>query len=222
MEYQQALIAAQNGNAILFLGAGFSRGLHSVEGNQLPSGSELANILCKKGSIKITSDLGLAAKRYLRNDSEDSLISILKSYFVVKNTPATYSSIFKCPWRQVYTTNYDNVFEVGAQDHEMLYQSVDATDIPRNSANKKRVIHINGFIDTVTPDNLNTSFKLTNPSYLTTHFRDSIWSEVFKRDINSAHAVFFVGYSLYDIDIQEILFGSPDLKNKTFLLKERV
>lgn len=219
MEYQQALIAAQNGNAILFLGAGFSRGLRSVEGNQLPSGSELANIICEKSSIKITSDLGLAAKRYLKKESEDSLISILKSYFVVKNTPDIYSSIFKCPWRQVYTTNYDNVFEVGAQDHEMLYQSVDSTDIPRNSANKKRVIHINGFIDTVTPDNLNTSFKLTNPSYLTTHFRDSIWSEVFKRDINSAHAVFFVGYSLYDIDIQEILFGSPDLKNKTFFIE---
>ena len=101
----------------------------------------------------------------------------------------------------------------------MLYQSVDSTDIPRNSANKKRVIHINGFINTVTSNNLNTSFKLTNPSYLTTHFRDSIWSEVFRRDINSAHAVFFVGYSLYDIDIQEILFDSPELKNKTFFIE---
>lgn len=219
MEYQQALIAARNGNAILFLGAGFSRGLRSVKSNQLPSGSGLAKILCEEAEIRITSDLGLAAKRYLRKESEDSLIDILKSYFVVNDTPDTYSSVFKCPWRQVYTTNYDNVFEIGAQKQGMLYESVDSTDIPRNSANKQRVIHINGFINTVTSNNLNTSFKLTNPSYLTTHFRDSVWSEVFKRDINSAHAVFFVGYSLYDIDIQEILFDSPELKNKTFFIE---
>ncbi len=219
MEYQQALIAARNGNAILFLGAGFSRGLRSVKNNKLPSGSELAKILCEDAEIKITLDLGLAAKRYLRKESEDSLIDILKSYFVVNDTPDTYSSVFKCPWRQVYTTNYDNVFEIGAQKQEMLYESVDSTDIPRNSANKQRVVHINGFINTVNPNNLNTSFKLTNPSYLTTHFRDSVWSEVFKRDINSAHAVFFVGYSLYDIDIQEILFDSPELKNKTFFIE---
>lgn len=219
MKYQQALIAAQNGNAILFLGAGFSRGLYSVEGKKLPSGSELANTLCTEAGVKATYDLGLAAKRYLKKESAESLIDILRSYFVVKKTPDTYSSVFKCPWRQVYTTNYDNVFEIGAQDHEMLYQSVDSTDIPRNSANKKRVIHINGFINNVTSNNLNTSFKLTNPSYLTTHFRDSIWSEVFRRDINSAHAVFFVGYSLYDIDIQEILFSSPELRNKTFFIE---
>ena len=219
MDYKQALIAARNGNAILFLGAGFSRGLHSVKSNELPSGSELAKILCKEADVKITSDLGLAAKRYLKKQSEDSLIDILKSYFVVKDTPDTYSSIFKCPWRQVYTTNYDNVFEIGAQKQEMLYESVDSTDIPRNSAGKQRVVHINGFISTVNCNNLNTSFKLTNPSYLTTHFRDSVWSEVFIRDINSAHAVFFVGYSLYDIDIQEILFDSPELKNKTFFIE---
>lgn len=219
MDYQQALIAARNGNAVLFLGAGFSRGLYSVQNKRLPSGSELAEILCDKAGVKKTSDLGLASKRYLRHKSSDSLIDILRSYFLVNDTPASYSSIFKCPWRQVYTTNYDNVFEVGVQKHEMLYQSVDSTDIPRNSAGKRRVIHINGFIDSVRPDKLSTSFKLTNPSYLTAQFRESVWSEVFKRDINSAHAVFFVGYSLYDIDIQEILFESPELKEKTFFIE---
>ncbi|HCW3776262.1 TPA: hypothetical protein OXK66_000837, partial [Acinetobacter baumannii] len=62
-------------------------------------------------------------------------------------------------------------------------------------------------------------FKLTNTSYLTEQFRNSPWSEVFKRDIKSAHAIFFVGYSLYDIDIQEIIYADKELKRKTFFIE---
>lgn len=196
-----------------------SRNLTSVTNNKVPSGTELAKIFCNEVDVREVKDLGVAARRYLKKKDPEDLIKILKDYFVLNSVPNTYDNIFKCPWRQVYTTNYDNAFEVGAQKHHILYESVDSTDIPRNSSNKKRVVHINGYINTVSTNNINTSFKLTNTSYLTEHFRNSSWSEVFKRDINSAHAVFFVGYSLYDIDIQEILFESPDLRDKTFFIE---
>ncbi|WP_417241252.1 SIR2 family protein [Celeribacter halophilus] len=219
MDYQQALASAINGNAILFFGAGFSRGLSSVTGEKIPSSHGLAKIFCKAGGIKENGDLRVAAKRFLKENSSEDLIKILRDYFIVNEMPESYDNIFKIPWRQVYTTNYDNTFEVGAQKHSIVYESVDATNIPRHTAGKKRVVHINGYINTVNKSNLNTSFKMTNSSYLTQHFRESPWSEVFKRDINSAHAVFFVGYSLYDIDIQEILFEDSDLKNKTFFIE---
>lgn len=219
MTYEEALRSARNGNAVLFFGAGFSRGLKSISQKKLPSGSELAEILCKDAGIKITKDLTRASRQYLKYKTTEDLIRLLKDYFLIDNVPESYDGIFKCPWRQVYTTNYDNAFEVGSKSNQDVYISVDATEIPRNTANQKRVIHINGFINTVNTENINTSFKLTNSSYLTEHFRNSAWSEVFKRDINSAHAVFFVGYSLYDIDIQEILYASAELKDKTFFIE---
>ncbi|EHU1830499.1 SIR2 family protein [Acinetobacter baumannii] len=219
MNYENALIAARNGNAIIFMGAGFSYGLKSATGKSLPNGRKLAHILSEEINAKTTDDLRIASKRYLKSKNENDLISLLKNYFYINKVDSSYDDITKIPWRAIYTTNYDNSFEVSALSNGLKYESIDIEGMPRETANRKRVIHINGFIDQVSPENLHTSFKLTNTSYLTEQFRNSPWSEVFKRDIKSAHAIFFVGYSLYDIDIQEIIYADKELKRKTFFIE---
>lgn len=216
MNYDQALIAARNGNAIIFFGAGFSYGLTSATGKTLPTGKELAKILSNEVTTRSTDDLRVASKKYLKQKTEESLISLLKDYFCVREVSDQYNGITTVPWRAVYTTNYDNAFEVSALSNGIRYESVDIESQPRSTANQKRVIHINGYINQVTSENLHTSFKLTNTSYLTEQFRNSSWSEVFKRDIKSAHAIFFVGYSLYDIDIQEIIYADKEMREKNF------
>ncbi|PJI54652.1 hypothetical protein CTI14_12905 [Methylobacterium radiotolerans] len=60
---------------------------------------------------------------------------------------------------------------------------------------------------------------LTNTSYLTAQFRESDWCDLFLHHIRSAQAVFFVGYSLYDIDLQELLFADQSLRQKTFFIQ---
>lgn len=219
MNYEQALIAAKNGNAIIFFGAGFSYGLKSASGETLPTGRKLAEILCNEVNLPKTDDLRVASKKYLRHKTEENLIKLLKDYFYVNDVAADYDGITTAPWRAAYTTNYDNSFEVSALKNGIRYESVDIEGLPRATAGLNRVVHINGFINQVTEQNLHTSFKLTNTSYLTEQFRNSSWSEVFKRDIKSAHAIFFVGYSLYDIDIQEILYAEDDLKEKIFFIE---
>ena len=75
-------------------------------------------------------------------------------------------------------------------------------------------VHFNGFIDKLNRDTIWTELKLTESSYLTASLVDSEWTMMFRQDIRLAQAVFFVGYSLYDLDIKRLLFESSSLKEK--------
>ncbi|CAM9396463.1 SIR2 family protein [Acinetobacter bereziniae] len=218
MNYERALIEAKKGKAIIFFGAGFSFGLKSAFGKDLPTGSGLARILCEEVNSSPIDDLKKATKRYLKSKSSENLIDLLKDHFIVNDVDDKYKKIASIPWKSVYTTNYDNSFEIAAQLVGKRFESFDTDTNPRGKVLKNSVIHINGYIGNLNDIKLETSFKLTTPSYLTEQFRLSVWSEVFRRDIQAANAIFFVGYSLYDIDIQEILFAESELKKKIFFI----
>ena len=79
-------------------------------------------------------------------------------------------------------------------------------------------MHLNGFIDRLDRNTIGSEFKLTESSYLTASLIDSEWIMVFRNDLKLARAVFFVGYSLYDLDIKRILNESPHLR-KTFFIR---
>jgi len=80
-------------------------------------------------------------------------------------------------------------------------------------------VHINGCISRLHDDNLNSSFKLTRSSYASPEsFATSQWYYSFKKDLEQCSALIFVGYSLYDIDVEKVLFSSPDFKEKTYFI----
>lgn len=218
MNYEQALSSAKNGKAILFLGSGFSYGLESILGKKLPTGTGLARILCAQVDASPIDDLKKACKRYLAKKSSEELVELLKDNFQVNKTSDAHHTISNVRWLRVYTTNYDNAFEISAEQNKIRYQSLDADKSPTGEITKKNVIHINGYINNLNTSKLNTSFKLTSGSYLTQQFRNSAWCTVFRNDIQTAQAIFFIGYSMYDIDIQEIMFEDENIKNKTFFI----
>ncbi|MBQ7739140.1 MAG: SIR2 family protein [Desulfovibrionaceae bacterium] len=120
------------------------------------------------------------------------------------------------PWHRFYTTNYDNTIE--KIDNDII--PVDTTS-PLDSIEikSKRCVHLNGYIGNLTLDTLDKSFKLTEGSYLdNTGFLYSPWYTVFKRDLERCSALVFVGYSLYDIDIERILVNIPNLKDNTYFI----
>lgn len=218
MDYEQALAYAKSGKAILFLGSGFSYGVKSVIGEKLPTASGLAERLCLESGSTKTDNLKKACKRYLQKKTSSEMVELLKDLFTVRNSSKAHHEIASVPWFRVYTTNYDNVFEISAEENQIRFQSLDMEKDPRGEVSKKTVIHINGFINTLDENKLESSFKLTTPSYLTSSFRDSKWCGVFTRDVQTASAIFFIGYSMYDIEIQEILFSNQALKDKTFFI----
>lgn len=220
MDYKSAIAAACNGKAILFVGAGFSVGAVSISGEALPTGRELAKALCIDAGVPISDDLKQASGRYLKKVDPDTLVEKLRNTFTIRSVTPSQKIISALPWKATYTTNYDNILERGAADSGKLSSPVTLDKDPRHfKKSENSVLHINGFVDSLTTQALNTSFKLTNTSYLTEQFRNSIWSEVFIRHTQSAQAIFFVGYSLYDLDIQEILFADSRLKEKTFFIQ---
>jgi len=220
MDYERALLAIAEGKAIIFVGAGFSIGATSLDDGDFPTGTKLAEVLCNTAKAPNTPDLKTASGRYLRVKDPDDLIRFLREKFTVKSICEYHSIISAMPWKGIYTTNYDNVLETGAKEKGKKLVPLTLSDDPRlYRSSSETVLHINGYIDRLNKETLQTEFKLTNTSYLTTQFRESNWSEVFIRQIQSAQAIFFVGYSLYDLDIQEVLFADRDLKEKTFFVQ---
>ena len=79
---------------------------------------------------------------------------------------------------------------------------------------------MNGSIDSLTNDTIQSKFKLTDSSYSSPDsFLKSEWNYYFKKDLEQASAIIFIGYSLYDIDIERILYEVPYLKEKIYFIQ---
>jgi hypothetical protein len=215
MTPEDAVSHALDGNAILFTGAGFSWGARNIKNDQVPSGRTLArDLLAHVGYSSTDGPLDKAAAAYLRRKSPRDLVNLLIPTFTVKEVSESHKIIAALPFRRIYTTNYDTVFEEARRSQGILCNSIEGADQPRDHIGKPNLlIHINGAITLLTEDKLGTSFKLVSESYAADSFENSGWAFHFRNDIRTARAVIFVGYSMYDLDIRRAIF-SEDISNK--------
>jgi hypothetical protein len=70
----------------------------------------------------------------------------------------------------------------------------------------------------LSPEALDSTFKLTETSYITASIADSPWAVRLREDVRLAQAVFFIGYSLYDLDIKRVLAENARLREKCFFV----
>ncbi len=211
-----------SGKAILFTGAGFSADATNIKNLSPPRASDLAKQICNLGSFDEDEDLRFAADYYLENHNKSLLIDLLRDTFTVKQTSPSQDLIMAANWRRYYTTNYDNVMELGALKANKRLDSIDLTARPdQHSKASNLCIHINGSISSLTGDSIEQGFKLSTSSYISSdNFINSPWYYQFKRDLEISTAIVFIGYSMYDIDIQKILFNNKDLKEKTYFITQ--
>ena len=209
-----------SGKAILFVGSGFSRGSININNNELPTASYLAKEIGKIGNFETDGDLKYAAEKFLRDKSPDSLIDFIKEKFTVTKTLIHQKHIIQYPWKRVYTTNYDLCVEEAGKQCGKRFDSVEIDELPQNYLTKKNTcIHLNGSISSLNKETINSTFKLSTSSYLSAEsFSESYWHLPFKRDLETCSAIVFVGYSLYDIDIQKILYQNKELAKKTYFI----
>lgn len=219
MEIKEAIEHAIDGNAVLFVGSGFSFGSENLAGSLPLSGKSLAKKLYELAGVETNDDnLSLASQMFLRMRSTSELTSMLREMFTIKNPAPHHLEIASLTWRRVYTTNYDNLFELSANQHGRAVTPVIVSDAPENHISDSHVcVHINGFIQRLAHGDLESSFKLTFESYLTDNFTPSKWRTVFQNDIALARAVIFIGYSMYDLDIQRIV-DKEDIKEKSIFI----
>jgi hypothetical protein len=223
MNIEEGIELALSGKSILFLGAGFSKDAQNLRGGSFKVGGELAEYLATLAGIeekqlnKITLDD--AAEEYINVHGKDKLIDELHNEFTAKIITASQSQIASIPWRRIYTTNYDDIFEKAyAENGKKLVPVTTGDDIRNIPSGNTLCVHLNGYIDRLDRNTLMSEFKLTETSYLTSSVENSPWATLFRDDIKSARSIFFVGYSLADLDIKRILYEYESLKDKCFFV----
>lgn len=215
MEIEEAFRHALDGDAILFLGAGFSLGAKNNNNNDFPLSSRLSALLMEELGEAEDVPLQIAAELFAKIRGEVGLLSFLNQTLGVRSVGDHHRSLTKPRWRRVYTTNYDSVFESAAQIEGrsvrtlVLNQSISNT--PHDTTD---CVHINGFLPWANAQNLHSTLILSETAYLTNRFSDSRWSNLFRSDAETARAVIFAGYSLADLDIARILVAIEALKRK--------
>jgi len=208
------------GRAILFTGAGFSSECKNIYNKKPPLTRELAKLISQKGGFEEDDDLTYVSDYFLNYRNKHDLLQLLKENFTILKNEEYHSKISSMKWKRIYTTNYDDCVEKSAKDLHKIIYSLSIDDNPKEFYRKKNCcIHINGSISSVSEDDLDSKFKLTRTSYVSPDsFVNSPWYYYFKKDLEQSSAIVFIGYSLYDIDIEKILFSSPMLKKKTYFI----
>ena len=219
MDLTEAIKHAIDGNAVLFVGSGFSSSARNLENEPLKTGGKLAKFLGKKCGLSGNNPLGDVADLYIDKLGPTSLVNLLKREFQVEQLGTEHPVFGKIPWKRTYTTNYDNVIELayGANQRKIVPITLEE-DIRRVGEATAQCVHINGFIERLTEETLLNSFKLTDTSYSSGAFGDSAWVGQFRLDISAANAILFVGYSVFDLDIKRILFECSEISRKTIFV----
>lgn len=221
MDIEQAIKHAIDGDALLFLGSGFSAGAASISDRAFPAAKELAKILSQAiPTPEEIDDLMIASNAYIKKFGAETLVDFLEKTFTLKTPQNKHTKVASLPWKAIFTTNYDDIVEQAykAQGTPIKPITIDL-DTNEYTSRKTTCVHINGYIGSLTPQALKSSFKLTNYSYLSEDFSKSRWSFIFRRELESSKAIIFIGYSMYDIDIARILYGDEALKSKTFFIE---
>ncbi len=220
VDENELIARISTGKAILFTGAGFSKSTKDVSSNEPSLAKELAHDICHLGGFPEDDDLRYATDYYLDNCDKLKLIELLKGKYTLQSTSDVHETICSANWRRFYTTNYDKSIEMAAAKIGKVIECID-TSFPTEKYYKRNglCVHLNGSIDSLDEDTLETSFKLSTSSYISPDsFVNSDWNYYFKKDLERSSAIVFVGYSMYDIEIQKILFSSRGLSEKTYFI----
>lgn len=229
MDIKEVIQTIYRGRAVLFVGAGFSRGAIGFKG-ELPVAEELKNIIYKSMGKPNDSQKNLSVvadyffKEYCKHNPKalEDFIKLMKDTFTVTEPQDYHVTLASLPWKRIYTTNYDDVIEKAAKNkkHGKRIECKDLEDLSRVQE-EYYCLHINGRVANLNQETLNKSFKLTSSSYMNPETPiDTLWKRVFKDDIEISSLIVFIGYSLYDADIEKILFQhNSSIKNKTIFIQ---
>lgn len=213
------LSKSNNGTAILFTGAGFSYGARNIKGEMPKDSRRISREICKLCGIEEDEDLYYSSEYCLDNKPHHELIRLLKSEYTINSVSKFHEMIAGKQWRRVYTTNYDRVFEIASNNCSNICESVNISSPPSSFSQKNQCVHLNGSIEDLTLDSLTDDFKLSDSSYVSPDtLNKSKWKSTFQIDVEYSSAIFFVGYSMYDLDIKRILKNDIDVKSKTFFI----
>jgi hypothetical protein len=216
VEIDEAFRHALDGDAILFLGAGFSLGArNNSKGGAFPLANDLAAHLMGELGEKESVPLQTASEIFIQRKGELALLTYLNEHLGIKSV-AQHHELFAIPkWRRIWTTNYDAVIESAAKIVSTRIRPLPLTSfIPPAESGVVDCVHINGYLPSASVRNLNEALVLSETSIITSKFAETTWAALLRSDLESARAVIFAGYSAADLDITRILVAVESLQRK--------
>jgi SIR2-like domain len=219
MDLADGIARALDGTAILFTGAGFSCDADNLNGEPIKKGAAFASHLAQAAGLPLDTSLEDASQEYTDQFGIDALLRELTTEFTAKRVSEGQREIAKIPWKRIYTTNYDNVIEVAhAETGGAITPVTLSTDIRQIPKDRKLSVHLNGYINSASRANVLSEIKLTDTSYVTASIATSPWATLFRQDLAAARAVFFIGYSLTDLDLRRLLADDALLSAKSLYI----
>jgi hypothetical protein len=213
------LARSSNGTAVLFTGAGFSYGSTNLHGRSPKDSRALSRAICDLCSIDQDEDLYYSSEYCIDKHPIHDLVKLLREEFTIKTVSESHKNIALRNWRRIYTTNYDRVYEIASNLCGKDCESVTTSASPSKFSQRNQCVHLNGSIEDLEEDALTSEFKLSDSSYVSPEtLNSSRWKSTLQVDVEFASAVFFVGYSMYDLDIKRIVRNDIDIKDKTFFI----
>lgn len=107
--------AISQNRVVLFLGAGFSRGVKNKIGSPFPSGTELGAIFWKymnyDGHYDDTPLPDMYEAVLASGKKTTDISDLLDMHLLCDDVPDRYKSVTRAFWYRIYTTNVDNVLE---------------------------------------------------------------------------------------------------------------
>ena len=219
--------AIKEERAVLFLGAGASKQGEHPEGKQIPHGDKLRDLICDKflgGALKQKPLPAVAAMAA----SEASLFSFqeyIRELFLPFEPADFHLLIPKFRWRAIATTNFDLIIEKAYENVREPLQNL-VKVVKDGDGFDKRLqkeidpvgfFKLHGCIDSYTDSE--TPLILGTEQYASySKNRTRLYSRF--RDLGFECPVIFVGYSISDPHIQNILFDLTDstIKRPPFYL----
>lgn len=224
MELEQAIKYAIDGEAILFLGAGFSYDGTNLNNKPIKVGKDLSHAICRDLGIAESDNLTISATRYLQDSrckkSLKEFIDFLSKELVCKETTKEQQTVIGLPWARIYTTNYDNVVEKASEISGLSRESITITNkryMHERNLNQA-IVHINGYINSVNENNFYDEFKITDDTYNKEGLIQSSWCNMFEQDLQRSKSIIFIGYSLqYDQELVRFI-ANQKIKEKCIFI----
>lgn len=207
----------QNGEAILFLGAGASMGATGPEGQKPVSGEGLRNILADKFLGGKRKDKALVeVAEYSKHESSLLIVqNEIKKIFEPLEPAYFHEVIPKFRWHAIITTNYDLVLEKAYEKCKKKLQSLapiirDADNFSEKISNPHTVpyLKLHGCITTINDEHL--PLILASEEYAR-HMDNRKRLFSYLKEWGREHPIIFCGYEIADPNIQHILFDLGDM-----------
>ncbi len=216
IEIPKALIEQiKEGNIVLFLGAGALKGAIHKKGLEAPTGPQLGKLIADKflDDDYSNSSLSIISELAMSDTGLQPVQQFIADFFNDFEPNLHHEKIPLFRWKSIITTNYDLVIEKAytkcKEPKQTLVKFIKDERINDKikTTNDLPFIKLHGCITVINDDKL--PLILTIDQYVT-HKKNR--TRLFERvnDLARQHSFVFIGHSLEDSDIREILLNLSD------------